>query len=74
MKNRVLRLAARVLVTLIVVAIAVGVAWKLWDDNMNDPWTRDAHVRADVVGVNPDVSGPVAEVLVIAVRTGRTLT
>ncbi|MBZ9809551.1 MULTISPECIES: HlyD family secretion protein [unclassified Mesorhizobium] len=64
MKNRYLRLAGRVLITLVVVAAAAGVAWKLWDDNMNDPWTRDAHLRADVVGVTPDVSGLITEVLV----------
>ena len=64
MKFRFLRLAGRVLVTAIIVAAACGVAWKLWDENMNDPWTRDAHVRADIVGVTPDVSGPVADVLV----------
>lgn len=31
---------------------------------MNDPWTRDARVRADIVAVAPDVSGLVSEVLV----------
>ncbi|MDW6020671.1 HlyD family secretion protein [Mesorhizobium sp. BAC0120] len=64
MKNRFLRRAGRVLVTLIVVAAAAGVGWRLWDNNMNDPWTRDAHLRADVIGVTPDVSGLVTEVLV----------
>ncbi|TPM90932.1 HlyD family secretion protein [Mesorhizobium sp. B2-1-3A] len=64
MKYRFLRLTGRILVTATVVAVAGAVAWKLWDDNMNAPWTRDAHVRADVVGVTPDVSGLVAEVMV----------
>ncbi|MBN9560079.1 MAG: HlyD family secretion protein [Alphaproteobacteria bacterium] len=31
---------------------------------MEEPWTRDGVVRADVVGVAPDVSGLVSEVLV----------
>jgi multidrug resistance efflux pump len=31
---------------------------------MDEPWTRDGHVRADVVPVAPDVSGFVTEVLV----------
>ncbi|TPI32225.1 HlyD family secretion protein [Mesorhizobium sp. B3-1-6] len=76
MKYRLLRLTGRVLVTAAVVAVACVAAWKLWDDNMNAPWTRDAHVRADVVGVTPDVSGLVAEVLVKdnqAVRKGDVL-
>lgn len=64
MKHGFLRLTGRILVTAAVVAVACVAAWKLWDDNMNAPWTRDAHVRADIVGVTPDVSGLVAEVLV----------
>jgi RND family efflux transporter MFP subunit len=31
---------------------------------MQEPWTRDGHVRADVVPIAPDVSGFVTEVLV----------
>ena len=54
----------RVLITLIVVVIAAGSGWRLWDYYMNDPWTRDGHVRADVIGVTPDVSGLVGDVLV----------
>ncbi len=54
----------RVLITLIVVVIAAGFGWRLWDYYMNDPWTRDGHVRADVIGVTPDVSGLVSDVLV----------
>jgi multidrug resistance efflux pump len=54
----------RVLITLIVVVIAAGSGWRLWDYYMNDPWTRDGHVRADVIGVTPDVSGLVSDVLV----------
>lgn len=54
----------RVLVTLAVVAVAVIVGSTLWDYYLNAPWTRDGRVRADVVGVAPDVSGLVTEVLV----------
>lgn len=54
----------RVLITLIIVVIAAGTGWRLWDYYMNDPWTRDGHVRADIIGVTPDVSGLVSEVLV----------
>lgn len=31
---------------------------------MEEPWTRDARLRADVVGIAPDVSGLVSDVLV----------
>ncbi|MFG1210489.1 efflux RND transporter periplasmic adaptor subunit [Xanthobacter flavus] len=54
----------RACVTLGVLAGAVLVGHALWDTYMNAPWTRDARVRADVVGIAPDVSGLVSEVLV----------
>ena len=37
---------------------------ELWVYYMEQPWTRDGRVRADVVQVAPDVSGFVTEVLV----------
>jgi multidrug resistance efflux pump len=46
------------------VAFAAIVCWRLWVYYMEDPWTRDGRVRADVVNVAPDVSGLVSEVLV----------
>jgi RND family efflux transporter MFP subunit len=57
-------LILRPLVTLVTVAIALGVGYTLWDYYVNAPWTRDGKVRADVVAVAPDVSGLVTEVLV----------
>ena len=54
----------RVAITLAVVAIASVIGWQLWVYYMEEPWTRDGVVRADVVGVAPDVSGLVSEVLV----------
>ena len=58
------RHAGRVAVTLIAVALATVVGWQLWDYYMLAPWTRDGRVRADVVGIAADVSGPVATVQV----------
>lgn len=55
---------ARIGVTLLVVLAALGAGRELWAHYMDAPWTRDAKVRADVVGVAPDVSGFVSEVLV----------
>jgi multidrug resistance efflux pump len=48
----------------LVVLVALWAGYKLWDYYMDEPWTRDGHIRADVVPVAPDVSGFVAEVLV----------
>lgn len=54
----------QVVLTLAAATAAAFVAYGLWDYHMNAPWTRDAHVRADVVQVAPDVSGLVEQVLV----------
>ncbi|MPW16801.1 efflux RND transporter periplasmic adaptor subunit [Paraburkholderia sp. CNPSo 3157] len=55
----------QILLTLIVVAIAAAVLWKLVDYYMFAPWTRDGHVRADVIQVAPDVSGLITQVNVV---------
>ena len=54
----------RFALTGLMVLVALWAGYKLWDYYMNEPWTRDGHIRADVVPVAPDVSGFVAEVLV----------
>ena len=43
---------------------ALWAGYKLWDYYFEAPWTRDGHVRADVVPIAPDVSGFVTDVLV----------
>ena len=48
----------------LVVLVALWAGYRLWDYYMDEPWTRDGHVRADVVPIAPDVSGFVTEVLV----------
>ncbi|MCG5242550.1 HlyD family secretion protein [Azospirillum doebereinerae] len=59
-----LSLLSRFAVTLTVVAAAALAGAWLWDYYMNEPWTRDGRVRADVVQVSPDVAGLVTEVRV----------
>lgn len=56
---------ARILMTLIVIAIAIPCGWYLWDYYMDTPWTRDARVRADIIQIAPDVAGMVSDVAVI---------
>jgi RND family efflux transporter MFP subunit len=66
----------RVAVTAVVVAAAAAIGWRFWVYYLDDPWTRDGRVRADVVQVAADVSGLVAEVAVAdnqPVRTGQVL-
>ncbi|MFV3327274.1 HlyD family efflux transporter periplasmic adaptor subunit [Pseudomonas sp. NY15372] len=43
--------------TLVVLAIAVGLVWLAWDYYTRAPWTRDARVRADVVTLSAEVAG-----------------
>ncbi|WP_176074740.1 efflux RND transporter periplasmic adaptor subunit [Brucella intermedia] len=57
-------ISGRVLLTLSMVGCAAVLSWHLWTFYMEAPWTRDAHIRADIVRLAPDVSGPVAEILV----------
>ena len=54
----------RFALTGIAAAAALWVGYRLWDYYMDEPWTRDGHVRAEVVPVAPDVSGFVTDVLV----------
>lgn len=59
-----LRMAARIVATLIVVTLALVAGRRLWAHYETEPWTRDGRVRADIVQVAPDVSGLVTQVLV----------
>jgi multidrug resistance efflux pump len=52
------------LITLIVVGLAAWSAWVLYQRYINDPWTRDSQVRANIVGIAPRVSGPIIRVAV----------
>jgi len=50
--------------TVLAVVAALLVLRHMWYYYMQDPWTRDAHIGADVVQVAPDVSGLVTDVRV----------
>ena len=52
----------RYLVTLIVVAVAAGATWFLYQKYVTDPWTRDCQVRANIVGIAPRISGPIINI------------
>ncbi|MFT3815424.1 MAG: HlyD family secretion protein [Acidovorax sp.] len=60
--NPIVRKITQIVPTVLIVIAALVVLRHLWQYYMLDPWTRDAHVSADVVQVAPDVSGPVLEV------------
>ncbi|TDY20068.1 RND family efflux transporter MFP subunit [Paraburkholderia sp. BL6665CI2N2] len=66
----------QILLTLIVVVAAALVLWKLIGYYMFAPWTRDGHVRADVIQVAPDISGLISSVEVVdnqQVKQGQVL-
>ncbi|MFD2645809.1 efflux RND transporter periplasmic adaptor subunit [Pseudomonas japonica] len=54
----------RVVLTLLVVTLATVLVWQMVLYYMFAPWTRDGHIRADVIQVAPDVSGLIQEVAV----------
>jgi multidrug resistance efflux pump len=53
-----------VLLTLAAVAAALVVSGHLWEYYMEEPWTRDGRVHADIIQIAPDVSGLVTELRV----------
>ena len=62
--NVLMTLLRRFALTGAMMALALWSGYKLWDYYFDEPWTRDGHVRADVVPIAPDVSGFVTDVLV----------
>jgi RND family efflux transporter MFP subunit len=47
------------ILTAAIFAAAILIGRSLWVHYMDEPWTRDGRVRADVINVAPDVSGAV---------------
>lgn len=54
----------RVVLTLLVVSLATVLVWQMVLYYMVAPWTRDGHIRADVIQIAPDVSGLIQQVSV----------
>ncbi|MHC6223321.1 efflux RND transporter periplasmic adaptor subunit [Pseudomonas sp. X10] len=52
----------RVVLTLLVVSLAAVLVWQMVAYYMFAPWTRDGHIRADVIQIAPDVSGLIQKV------------
>ena len=61
MRNRFSSSTALVSIT-VLVALILG--YSLWHYYMDEPWTRDGRVRADIVNVAPDVSGFLTDIRV----------
>ncbi len=47
--------------TALIAVLAVAIGRTLWVHYMDEPWTRDGRVRAEIVNVAPDVSGAVVD-------------
>ena len=52
----------KIFITLGVVVLALMAALLLYARYLTKPWTRDAYVRANVVGVAPRVAGPIVQI------------
>lgn len=61
--NRAASRLGRMLPTLLVAAAAIASVGLLWRRYERAPWTSDAELAADSIGVSPDVSGQVTRVL-----------
>ncbi|WP_250507351.1 HlyD family secretion protein [Caballeronia sp. GAFFF3] len=57
----ILRKIIGLVLTIAIFAVALVIGRVLWVHYMDEPWTRDGRVRADVVNVAPDVSGAVVQ-------------
>jgi len=64
-----LQSALRIGVTVIVVIVGLYAGRRVWLHFQTEPWTRDGRIRADVVGIAPDVSGLVTSVAVVHDQT-----
>ncbi|MCX8667767.1 HlyD family secretion protein [Acetobacteraceae bacterium B3987] len=60
-----IRRLLRPILTLIIIALAIGLGYVVWDLYVLDPWTRDGRVRVYVVTATPEVSGTVVSVPVV---------
>ena len=47
--------------TLIIAACAIIAAWLVWNYYTQSPWTRDGKIRAEQVGITPQVSGSILQ-------------
>jgi len=45
--------------TLVVFVVAILICRTLWVHYMDEPWTRDGRVNADIIDIAPDVSGEI---------------
>ena len=50
------------LITFVIIGLAVWAGVSLYSSYIQNPWTRDGQVRANVVGIAPRVSGPIIHV------------
>jgi multidrug resistance efflux pump len=50
------------LITLVILALAVWAGVSLYHSYIQNPWTRDGQVRANIVGIAPRVSGPIIRI------------
>jgi multidrug resistance efflux pump len=53
------------LITLVLIALAVWAGISLYSSYIENPWTRDGQVRANVVGIAPRVSGPIINIPIV---------
>jgi multidrug resistance efflux pump len=53
---------SKYVVTCVVVGLAIVAALAMYARYVNRPWTRDAQVRANIIGIAPRVAGPIIQI------------
>ncbi len=56
--------AIKLILTLSVMAVAIYLGWQKWSEYIQNPWTRDAQVRSQVILVSPQVTGRVTTIYI----------
>lgn len=64
MVHRGLRAGLRLALVALLVALAAWAGWRTWEYQHRYPHTRDAYVRANVVGIAAQVDGPITHLYV----------
>jgi len=63
--KKIIKTVVKIIVNLLIIGGAIAVVYVKFQDYINNPWTRDGQVRAQVIQVSPRVSGMVVDIAVV---------
>jgi len=62
---KILKLFVKIILNLILFGSAIYYGYNRFEEYINNPWTRDGQVRAQVIQVSPRVTGMVTNISII---------